>query len=273
MDGAMGTELRRAGIGDGECYEAWNLTRPEIVREIQRAYAAAGATILVTNTFQANPVALSRHRQQTNPTRIIEAGITLARSSLAGNGWVLADIGPFPHPEPLAINWILDACADADGILLETFSDPVEAELFLGVNASMPKPKPALVSFTFDGATMRTFRGVAPEDCAQAAAAMNVLALGVNCGRDMTIEKCAAVSARYRAATPLPLFARVNAGTPTDGIHPYSPADMADLLPNLFKAGVTMVGGCCGTTPRHIAAFREVIEDWNGRHAAAATSR
>jgi 5-methyltetrahydrofolate--homocysteine methyltransferase len=260
MDGAMGTEVQRAEIGDGECYEAWNLTRPEIIREIHRAYVAAGATVLVTNTFQANPVALSRHRQQDNLRRIIEAGITLARSALANGGWVLADIGPFSHPEPLAIKSILDACADADGILLETFSDPAEAALFVCANASVPKPKPALLSFTFDGSTLRTFRGISPEDCARAADAMNVVALGVNCGREMTMQKCAEVLMRYRAVTSLPLFARGNAGTPREGAYPHSPEDMAAHLPSLLKAGASIVGGCCGTTPGHIAAFREVIE-------------
>jgi methionine synthase I (cobalamin-dependent) len=262
MDGAMGTELQRAGIADGECYEACNLARPEIVREIHRSYVAAGARVLVTNTFQANPVALSRHRQEEDLIRIIEAGIMLARSALTGNGWVFADIGPSSHPEPLAIASILDPCTGVDGILLETFSDPAEAALFIRVNASLPKPKPALLSFTFDGATMRTFRDVSPEDCAQAAKAMDVVALGVNCGREMTIEKCAEVLTRYRAVASLPLFARVNAGTPRNGVYTPSPGDMAACLPSLLKAGAVMVGGCCGTTPEYIAAFRDVLNTY-----------
>src|SRR5690348_7217034 len=93
MDGAMGTELQRAGIGPGECYEAWNLTHPRKVRSIHRAYVEAGATVLLTNTFQANPPALTRHHQEQKLTAIIQAGLAHARAALSGSGWVLADIG------------------------------------------------------------------------------------------------------------------------------------------------------------------------------------
>ncbi len=68
MDGAMGTQLQGAGIGAGECYEAWNITRPDVIQQIHRAYVAAGATVIVTNTFQANPVALGRHYRQSEPS-------------------------------------------------------------------------------------------------------------------------------------------------------------------------------------------------------------
>lgn len=255
----MGTELKRAGIADGDCYEALNLTRPELIGAIHRAYVDAGATVLVTNTFQANPAALARHGQQTNLTQIIEASITLARSALAGHGWVLADIGPFQSPDGAAIQSILNACGLADGILLETFSDPNDAALIARASASLTNPKPALVSFTFDGATMRTFRDASPEDCVRAAQAMGAVALGVNCGREMTIDRCAEVLRRYRAETSLPLFARVNAGTPKNGVYPHSPQEMGTLMPKFIEAGATMIGGCCGTTPGYIEAFRDAL--------------
>src|SRR5437868_37975 len=94
MDGAMGTELQRAGMAPSACYEAWNLSRPEKVQAIHRAYVAAGAEVLLTNTFQANLPALARHHQQDNLTAIIQAGLTHARTVVRRAGWVLADIGP-----------------------------------------------------------------------------------------------------------------------------------------------------------------------------------
>ncbi len=89
---------------------------------------------------------------------------------------------------------------------------------------------------------------------------MKVVALGVNCGREMTMEKCAEILRRYRTVSSLPLFARVNAGTPRDGVYPLGPEKLAAGVPSLLEAGATMVGGCCGTTPGHIQAFREVVK-------------
>ena len=95
----------------------------------------------------------------------------------------------------------------------------------------------------------------------------NVAALGVNCGREIEMNEIVEIIRRYREVTKIPLFARPNAGTPerTGSVwhYPRTPEAMASCLPELLEAGVSMVGGCCGTTPEHIAAFRQVIEDWN----------
>src|SRR5215469_3372616 len=94
MDGAMGTELQRAGIGENESYEAWNLTHPERVRAIHQAYVDAGACCLLTNTFQANPQAVGRHGLENQLESINQAALALARSVGGGNHFVLGDIGP-----------------------------------------------------------------------------------------------------------------------------------------------------------------------------------
>jgi 5-methyltetrahydrofolate--homocysteine methyltransferase len=270
MDGAMGTELQRAGITPGECYEAWNLTHPDTVRAVHRAYVDAGAEVLLANVFQANPPALTRHHLEESLAAVIQSGLALARAVLPPGRWLLADIGPWTHPclstTDLSAIWpTLNACRDADAFLLETFSDAADAAVFARANRSGLGPKkPLLVSFTFDGSTLRTFRDTSPEKCAQAAADMGATALGVNCGRNLDISACAEVLRRYRAVTDVPLFARPNAGTPTDaGRYPFSPQDMAARLPLLLDAGAAMIGGCCGTTPEHIQAFRPVIDSWN----------
>src|SRR5262249_3028634 len=94
MDGAMGTELQRAGIGENECYEAWNLTHPDKVRAIHQAYVDAGAEVSLTNTFQANVPALSKHGLTDKLELIIDAGVGLARSVAGSNRFVLATFGP-----------------------------------------------------------------------------------------------------------------------------------------------------------------------------------
>ena len=94
MDGAMGTELQRAGIGENECYELWNLTRPESVRAIHERYVAAGAECLLTNTFQANPRNLAKHGLQDALEEINRTAISLARSAAGNDRFVIGDVGP-----------------------------------------------------------------------------------------------------------------------------------------------------------------------------------
>src|ERR1700682_1498 len=94
MDGAMGTELQRAGLKPGECGELWNLTHPDKVRAIHQAYVDAGAEVLLTNTFQANPAALARHNLDGQLGVICQAAVDLAREAAGPDRWVLADVGP-----------------------------------------------------------------------------------------------------------------------------------------------------------------------------------
>src|SRR5947209_1594136 len=123
MDGAMGTQLQRAGIGPGECYELWNLTHPERVAAIHRAYADAGAVCLLTNTFQANPAALARHGCADRLDAILRAGVALARAAAGPERFVLADVGPVEQPHLHVIAEMVRPLCDADGLLIETCSD------------------------------------------------------------------------------------------------------------------------------------------------------
>ena len=253
----MGTELQRAGIGPGECYEAWNLTHPDRVRAIHRAYVAAGAEVLLTNTFQANPFALRKHGEQENLAAIFKAAVAHARSALSSGGFVLTDLGPFAQPDEELVVPMLEAAWDADGLLLETFSDPADVNVFVRMSRTFSGPmKPLLVSFTFDGGSLRTFKDKTPEECASAAVDWGVAALGVNCGRNLDGQRSAEILRRYRAVTELPLFVRPNAGTPTRDagrwVYPLGPVEWAGQLSVVRVPGVVMLGGCCGTTPEHI---------------------
>jgi 5-methyltetrahydrofolate--homocysteine methyltransferase len=263
MDGAMGTELQRAGIGPNECYERWNLTHPEKVRAIHQAYADAGAECLLTNTFQANSQALARHGLKEQFVPIAQAGIDLARAVAGPDRFVLLDVGPVEMRLIKTLEMV-KAARGADAVLLETWSALDMAANFLRSASLWGLGLPVLVSFTFwrppSGIELRTFNNCTPEACARMAHRRGAAALGVNCGRDLGMEDVAEVLRRYRAVTDLPLFARPNAGTPrrteSGWMYPQTPAAMAARLPELLAAGATMVGGCCGTTPETIAAFR-----------------
>lgn len=291
MDGAMGSELYQAGLQPGKCGEAWNLTRPERVQAIHQSYVDAGAQCLLTNTFQANPCALVRHDRETDLERIVIAGVRLARAAAAADGLVLGDIGPIlmaPTDQDFS-DWddltrVVTAFTEpsarrsgVDGLLLETCSTPraLSAVEFIRHRVLEHDELPVLLSLAYrrrpDG-TLTTHSGHPPETFARHAAHHGVSALGVNCGRDIDMDAVVAIVRRYRQATDLPLFVRPNAGTPAlvDGqlVYPHSAANLAARLPELLEAGVAMVGGCCGTTPAHIAAFRPIIDRWNHHPSA-----
>jgi len=270
MDGAMGTELLRLGLRPGECGEAWNLTRPGVVQGIHQAYRQAGAECLLTNTFQSNPLNLARHGLVDQLEEINEAALQLARSA-AGPGVVLADVGPIlalPDMEEFAdrrlLRRVLASLAGADGFLLETCSSPRALKAVeYALHRVEELEAPVLLSLTYGrepSGRLTTLSGHAPETFARHAARHGVSALGVNCGRDIGMDEVIEIIRRYRQETDLPLFARPNAGW---GEYLQAPNQMAERLPELLAAGVSMVGGCCGTTPDHIEAFRPIIDAWN----------
>src|SRR5262245_17569422 len=200
MDGAMGSELIRLGLPLGDNGASWNLMRPEAVLEIHRAYVAAGAEVVLTNTFQANPRAL---RDSSELKRIGTAAISLARH--AGARFVLGDIGPPENIEDLRA--AATALAGVDALLLETFSAP-EVLAFVESLRRWPGTRdlPILLSLAYLHSEMgiATFSRHAPEWFAQRANDVGVSALGVNCGREIAIADCVQIVQRYRTATDLP---------------------------------------------------------------------
>jgi 5-methyltetrahydrofolate--homocysteine methyltransferase len=279
MDGAMGTRLQEAGLADGACPEWWNITLRERVRAVHRAYAAAGAQCLVTNTFLANPVALARHGYGEHLGAVQRAGLALARSACGPDHIVLGDIGPIVDPQsgdeftdPAVARATAHGLHSADGLLLETCSSPAALEAVRALVAESGLP--VVLSLTYRKSArgrLLTASGHPPEWFARRAGPCGTAALGVNCGRDIGMDETIEIVRSYRAETDLPLLARPNAGTPTrvDGrwVYPRTPEEMAARMPELLEAGATLMGGCCGTTPAHIAAFRPVVEEWNRRRA------
>ena len=280
MDGAMGTELQRAGLQEGECAERWNLTHPDRVREIHSSYGQAGSQCFLTNTFQSHPALLRKYGLEVQLEVINQAALALARSVAGTHGFVLGDIGPFaPNADDdeavlRSIFRVARSLATADALLFETCS---HFSTFLIVNATRQfltafAKVPILVSFTFqrtaDG-TVETFDGRDARFCAKSAQQAGVEALGVNCGREISMQDIKHIIQDYRQETDLPLFARPNAGSPVrpngHWNYPQTPGQMAARLPQLLEAGVSMIGGCCGTTPAHIAAFQPIVEHWNSQ--------
>jgi 5-methyltetrahydrofolate--homocysteine methyltransferase len=283
MDGAMGTELRRAGLPEDECGEIWNLTDPERVRAVHQAYVDAGADVLLTNTFQANRPTLTRCcGENSDLVRLcIQAAHRIIDSFTSADRFALVSVGPIVEPPrntefpllkdvatiaaSICFSAAMQGLEMLDGVLIETCSTP-RVRFAIG---RMVVGMPVLLSLTYLRDAKRrivTLSGHAPEWFARRAKGWGVAALGVNCGRDIDMGDTIEIVRRYRQETDLPLFARPNAGTPTQRngrwVYPHSAESMAARLPELIEAGATMVGGCCGTTPEHIAAFRRVIDSY-----------
>jgi 5-methyltetrahydrofolate--homocysteine methyltransferase len=268
MDGAMGSQLLAMGLNNPQraC-----LTAPGRIRAIHAAFAQAGARVLLTNTFQLNQPALARDGLEGQLEAIGGEAIQLARQSGPGC-WVLGDVGPICTPgsneefaDREALARVLAALAETDGILFETCSSPAALAAVEYAVHRVPAVEglPLLLSLTYHRNSTNelvTFSGHKPQTYARNAARHGVAALGVNCGKDVDLGDVSEILRRYRDHTDLPLFARPNAGTPdAHGRYPRSPEQMAAGVPDLVAAGASMVGGCCGTTAAHIAAFAEAL--------------
>jgi 5-methyltetrahydrofolate--homocysteine methyltransferase len=282
-DGAMGTQLQRAGLEPGGCGEAWNVDHADRVLAIQSAYVAAGSDCLITNTFGASRIMLERHGEGGRVAAINEAGARVARAAFAafGNrrGFVLGDIGPFgglmePYGEitraevERAFREQARAlvAGGSDAIIIETQTALEEIEL--AIAAAREAGAPVVIgSFAFDKMLdydeVRTMMGVSPERAAEFLAEQGADIAALNCGTGVDMRMAADVVRRYRATIDLPVMAQPNAGQPEliqmQVVYRETPEEMVRGLPELIDAGAAIVGGCCGSTPDHIRRFRETL--------------
>ena len=279
-DGAMGTLLYSKGIFLNVCYDELNIRQPDVIRDIHRDYVRAGAELIETNTFGANPVKLAHHGLAADTEAINEAAARLARDAAGDRAAVVGAIGPLGiRIEPFGETSGEEARAafarqaagllagGVDGFLLETFSD-VE-ELRAAVDAIHGVSDLPIIAQMTVGEDGRTQYGTAPSAFGPAIAAMGVDVIGVNCsvGPHGVLE---AIEHLARVVT-LPLSAMPNAGLPRDvegrKMYMASPEYMATYARRMVEAGARIVGGCCGTTPEHIKAIVGFVQSAAPRHA------
>ena len=276
FDGAMGTMLQGAGLEAGEAGERWNLDRADAVAEIHRGYAEAGAVMVTTNTFGATALRLAAAGLDDRTAEVNEAAVRIARSVADEFGGLVAgDVGPTGELiEPLGTLSPDDAQAafeeqiaaltraGADLILAETMSDLAEAEAVVrAAHAAAPDLEIA-VTLSFD-TNRHTMMGVSPAQAVARLSDLGVTAVGANCGRG--IDDMEAVMTEMVAHRPdgVLLIAQSNAGLPVirgdEFQYDTSPAEMADYARRMRSLGVELVGGCCGSTPAHMAAMAAAL--------------
>jgi homocysteine S-methyltransferase len=278
-DGAMGTLLYAKGVFINRCYDELNVSQPEMVGAVHAEYAKAGAEVLETNTFGANHYRLLRHGFEARVEEINRAGVRLARAAAGKDVMVAGSVGPLGiRIEPLgkiareearaAFREQIEVLADegVDLILLETFGsiDELHQAVLAAREAAPGVPLVAEVTIDDEG---NALDGTEPETFGVRLTDFGVDVVGCNC----SIGPAAMLDTveRLRKATDLPLAAQPNAGMPRSvegrNIYLCSPEYMASYARKFVAAGVSLVGGCCGTTPEHIRAMKSAMKVGSAR--------
>ena len=284
-DGAMGTMLQQAGLKPGDPPMLWNVDQPGRVRAVHRAYLEAGARILLTNTFNGTRFRLAKHGLEGREDELNRAGAQILRAEIedytAKTGTatpeavVAGDIGPTGELlAPLGRLLFIEAAEEfarqaaalidggADVIWIETMADMSEVRAAVEGTRKASPDIPIIVTMTFD-THGRTMMGVKPEAAATSLNEWGAAAMGGNCGNGPD-EMLAAIQKMHSAVPGALLVAKSNAGMPefVDGktVYRASPETMAQSAVQMRDSGARIIGGCCGTTPEHIAAMARAVK-------------
>ncbi len=284
-DGAMGTMLHARGVDFEQCFDELNLTDPDLIADIHKAYVLAGSDIIQTNTFGANRFKLARHGLEDQVASINQAGVELARRVIADSlsdrpVLVAGDIGPLgvriapygrvqPEQARQAFVEQMNALADAgvDLLMIETISDlfeivaAIEAAIEVRSQRNGNLPICASMTFTRDD---RTVLGDDPAKVARRLAEAGADVIGVNCSGGPA-QLMRLLKAMRQAVPQVYLSVQPNAGWPEQAggriMYPADPEYFGNYAMAFCEAGASIVGGCCGTTPQHINAMRLALDE------------
>ncbi len=278
-DGAWGTYLFEKGLKAGECPDEWSLTRPDDVKDIAASYIEAGADMVQTNSFGGSCYKLEHFGMQGKAAAINEAAARASREAAGDDKYVIASVGPTGKmlimgdvTEEDFYNCFKEQITalekgGADAVCIETMSDADEA--VQAVKAAKDNTDLEIIAtFTFEKTVQgeyRTMMGLSPTEAVRAATEAGADIVGANCGNGP--ERMIDVVKEIRAEFPeVFILVHANAGLPVlvngKDTFPETPEMMAAHVPSLIKAGANIIGGCCGTTPAHIKAIREAVDNF-----------
>ncbi len=274
-DGATGTNLQKVGLAGGMHAEDWVLDCPEKILELEKAFIAAGSDIILTCTFGATRPRLKGARHADDVVAINQRAAELAREAAQGHDVVVGgSIGPLgqllkPYgpitPEEARAAFTEQARALAAGgvdlFVIETHFAFEEATTAFEAARSV-SDLPIVVSFSYDRGT-RSMMGAKPADVAKTYKGLGAAMVGANCGT--TLENMETIIGEYAAAAPgFPLWAKPNAGMPRlesgQTLYDVTPNEMASFARRYFELGARVMGGCCGSTPRHVEAIARELK-------------
>jgi methionine synthase I (cobalamin-dependent) len=275
-DGGMGTMLMAAGLEQGDPPEMWNILHPDRIRAVHRGYIEAGSQIILTNSFGGTCFRLKLHKLQDRAFELNKAAAELARAeadaadhpvvvggSLGPSGEIMEPVGALSFAEAVA-GFAEQAAGLAAGgvdvLWIETMSDISEVRAAVeGCRQATDLPIVATMTFDTNG---RTMMGVTPAQAYAELSAMNLTALGSNCGNGPA-EIEGVIQAMYATDQEYPFVAKSNAGIP-EYVHGHlhyngTPDVMADYAIKVRNYGARIIGACCGSSPAHIAAMAEAL--------------
>ena len=275
-DGAWTTQMQKLGLQLGDCPEEWNLSHPDEIGNIAREYFLAGCDFCLANTFGGNKFRLVRHgfAAQVHALNVAGARLSHAVAEEFG-GMVAASVGPtgeFLQPEGMLTRQEMHAAfaqqmgalkeGGADCVLIETMY--VLDEALLAVQVAAEVGLPCMVSMTFENtpAGFQTMPGVPLREAIAALDQTSAEVIGTNCGNG--VQEMVKLAAQIKALTRKPVLVKPNASLREDAAHNVTYLETPELIaasvPALAAAGISVLGGCCGTTPAHIRAFRREID-------------
>lgn len=273
LDGATGSNLRRAGMPAGVCTEQWALEHPEIIMELQRAYVEAGSDIIYAPTFSANRLSLAMHGLQDQVMEMNTKLVALAKQAADGRAYVAGDMsttGKLLEPRgELTYHELYDAYREQIQVLVDCGVDLIGGETLLDVEeavvlldaAQSVCDLPVMCSLTVEADGSALFGGSAVE-AVETLQELGASAVGLNCS--VGPDQLEAVVASMKAVAKIPVIAKPNAGLPVmdeQGQAHYNmgPEAFVKAMQVLIERGAGVVGGCCGTTPEYIRLLAQAI--------------
>jgi len=279
-DGATGTSLQQMGLPLGAAPEGWVLDKPDAIATLNRQFIDAGAEILLTCTFGGTRLRLAESGLGEHFEEVNRRAVEIASAAVRGTGVLVAgSIGPLgrrvvPQGDiradlaeaAFAAQARLLCTAGVDLIVIETQYDINEANTAVSGVRGVDRDIPIVCSFSFDQGA-QTWAGSSLEGIARIVGGMAVDVLGINCGRSL-LENLE-ILMMLRSLTDKPIWFKPNAGLPEvddNGmpVYPVSPEEMGLAVPAWIEAGAQIVGGCCGTSPAHLAAISDQVFQWRG---------
>jgi methionine synthase I (cobalamin-dependent) len=278
LDGAMGTMLFASGLEHGGAPELWNVEAPDKIKAVHEAYISVGSRLILTNTFGGTPLRLQMHGLDDRTEELNRAGAELAgqvaeqadepvvvAGSIGPSGGILEPYGEMSFEQAVEsfqrqVKGLVEGMVDV--LWIETMSDLGEVRAAVEGARSVTEEVPIVATMTFD-THGRTMMGVTPEQALQELSTLNLAALGANCGNGT--DEIEIVIGKMVSLNPdKPLVAKANAGIPhiEDGVVVYdaTPEIMGAYAKKVYELGATLIGGCCGSTPDHLAAMRAALD-------------